>query len=295
MIGWLLLGVGGVHAQEFPQQRVHRADFEPSSDEVFSIVRQFYDYDRGLPLDPRTVESWEEDSVAYEKVVFTTQNGERVPGLLALPEQRAARVPVVLLLHGLGNSKARWEQDDRVGLQDSLLASGIGVFAIDLRFHGERSATNDYQNPVYLTFGDSLFTRNRDMLIGSTVDARRTLDYLSTRPEINPDRMAVVGYSMGGLIGLYLATLEPRLAAVVGCAVPMRGGPIPTDEFNFATRATVPTLLLIGSEDWLSSPPDARMLHSLLPDDSELIFFEAGHGLPREFTWEAASWLIRRL
>ncbi|NNE34750.1 MAG: hypothetical protein HKN13_05920, partial [Rhodothermales bacterium] len=74
----------------------------------------------------------------------------------------------MILVHGLGNSKDRWLRDDRSSLRDSLLAAGIGVFAIDLRFHGERSGANDYQNPVFLTFGDSLFVRSRDMAIQST-------------------------------------------------------------------------------------------------------------------------------
>ncbi|NNE48125.1 MAG: alpha/beta fold hydrolase [Rhodothermales bacterium] len=290
----LAFSPGEAYAQELPPQQVHRADFAPSSDEVFGVVRQFYDYDRSLPISPRTVESWEEDAITYEKVVFTTQNGERVPGILALPQSRDARVPVVLLVHGLGSSKDRWERDDRVDLRDSLLAAEIGVFAIDLQLHGERSAVNDYQNPVYLTFGDSLFTRNRDMVVESTIDARRALDYLSSRQELDPARMAVVGYSMGGGIALRLAALEPRLVAAVGCAVPTREAPLSTDPFNFAARATVPTLLLIGTDDWLSSPADVHTLHGLLPEGSDLTFFESGHSLPRKFTWEAAAWLIER-
>lgn len=293
--GLVALGSGTVQAQQRPAQREHRADFQKTSDEVFEVVTQFYNYDPGLPLAPRVVEAWEEDRVSYEKVVFTTHGGERVPGDLALPRSGGDRVPVVVLLHGLGNSKARWGRDDRVRLRDSLLASGIGVFAFDLRLHGERSATNDYQNPVYLTFGDSLYTRNRDMIIGSAIDARRSLDYLAGRPEIDPARMAVAGYSMGGLIALYLSALEPRLAAVVGCAVPTTPSPLPTDAFQFAARASVPALLAIGESDWLSSPPDVRKLHSLLPEGSDLMFFESGHSLPPAFAPIVAGWLVEQL
>lgn len=294
MWGAVHLG-SGAYAQERPAQRDHRTDFRPASAEVFEVVRQFYDYDRGLPLAPRTVEAWEEGGVAYEKVVFTTQGGGRVPGELALPPNRDGPVPVVVLLHGLGASRERWGREDRAALRDSLLAAGVGVYGFDLRLHGERSAANDFQNPVYLTFGDSLFVRNRDMIVGSAIDARRALDYLSARPEVDPSRMAVVGYSMGGLIALYLAALEPRLVAVVGCAVPTTPSPLPTDAFEFAARATVPALLLIGADDWLSSPADARALRERLPDGSGLVFFEAGHVLPPAFATEAAVWVLRRL
>lgn len=293
----LVMGFGAVraNAQEFPPQSEHRAGFSPVPEEVFDVLTQFYDYDRGIPLAPRVVEGWEEGGVRYEKVVFTTQSGERVPGELALPRSPGPW-PVVILLHGLGNSKDRWWEEDRIALRQSLLEAGVGVYAFDLRFHGERSAANDYLNPVYLTLGDSLFTRNRDMIIDSAIDTRRALDYLESRPDVDPDRLAVVGYSMGGLIALYLAALEPRLAAIVGCAVPTTESPLPTDGFQFATRATVPGLLLIGEEDWLSSPADARRLRELLPGGSELTVYPgAGHTLPPAFAGDAAEWLIGRL
>ena len=282
-------------AQEYPRQKVHRSDFQPVSDEVFDVISQFYDYDRTYPLAPRVIESEDEGGVHTEKVVFTTQNGERVPGELAIPDSRAGAGPAVILVHGLGSSKERWRREDRSSLRDSLLAAGISVFAIDLRFHGERSVANDYQNPVFLTFGDSLFIRSRDMGIQSTIDVRRAIDYLSTRPEIDANRIAVVGYSMGGMIAIRLAALEPRLAAVVACAIPTTKQPLPTDPFQFAPRANVRVHLLIGSDDWLSSPTDARTLQAMLPEDSQLTFFDSGHVLPPEFAEQAARWLIEQL
>ncbi|NNE34751.1 MAG: hypothetical protein HKN13_05925 [Rhodothermales bacterium] len=74
------------YAQEYPTQKVHRADFQPASDEVFEVLSQFYDYDHTYPLMPRIVESWEDDGISSEKVVFTTQNDDRVPGELAIPQ-----------------------------------------------------------------------------------------------------------------------------------------------------------------------------------------------------------------
>lgn len=46
-------------------------------------------------------------------------------------------------------------------------------------------------------------------------DDIRTVDYLLTRPEVDPDRIGCVGISMGGYRSLYLAALDPRIAA--GC------------------------------------------------------------------------------
>ena len=287
-----------------PKQRVHREGFEPVGDELFGLVQEFYLYDVGFPLDARVLESWTEEGTragsefvaGYEKVAFTTSTGERVPMVLALPTTDDDQVPVVLLLHGLGNDRQRWWEEDRVALPEALLEAGIGVAAFDLHLHGERSSLNDYQSPIYLTFGNDYVIRSRNMLIQSTIDARRALDYLSNRPEIDPSRLAVAGYSMGGMVSLYLGALEPRLAAVVASAVPTTEQPMPVDPFHFAPRSTVPTLLQIGRDDWLSSPSDAQRLRTLLrSEDAALRFFDAGHRLPPAFALSASDWLIEKL
>jgi dienelactone hydrolase len=48
-------------------------------------------------------------------------------------------------------------------------------------------------------------------------DDRRTVDYLVTRPEVDPRRIGCVGISMGGYRALYLSALDERIAA--GCIV----------------------------------------------------------------------------
>jgi dienelactone hydrolase len=46
-------------------------------------------------------------------------------------------------------------------------------------------------------------------------DDIRTVDYLVTRPEVDPDRIGCIGVSMGGYRSLYLVALDRRIAA--GC------------------------------------------------------------------------------
>ncbi len=48
-------------------------------------------------------------------------------------------------------------------------------------------------------------------------DDMRTVDYLLTRPEVDPSRVGCVGVSFGGWRSLFLTALEPRIAA--GCVV----------------------------------------------------------------------------
>jgi dienelactone hydrolase len=48
-------------------------------------------------------------------------------------------------------------------------------------------------------------------------DDRRTVDYLVTRPEVDPSRVGCVGLSVGGLRSMYLAALDERIRAAVVC------------------------------------------------------------------------------
>jgi pimeloyl-ACP methyl ester carboxylesterase len=276
---------------------VHRAGFEVASDEVFAVVRQFYDFDEALPLDARVVDSWEDETARFETVVFTTSSGERVPGDLTLPLTGEPPYPAVLLIHGLNSTRDYWWRPDREALPKGLLAAGIAVMTIDLRFHGARSAANDYLPPALMTMGgNELFVRSRDMTIQSAIDSRRALDFLGEQPEIDGARIGVAGYSMGAMIALYLSALEGELVAAVGAAVPTRTQQLPTDHFNFAARATMPVLLQIGRDDWLSSPADAEMLRGLVPRElGKLRYYDAGHRLPPAFASDAAAWLVERL
>ena len=291
------LGSWPVGAQELPPQAIHRSDFVVARDDLFFVVRQFYDFDVALPLDSRTVDSWQDDVARFENIVFTTSSGERVPGDLALPLAGEPPYPAVLLIHGLNSNRDYWWRPDRESLPKGLLETGVAVLTIDLRFHGARSAANDYQPPALMTMnGSELFVRSRDMTIQSTIDSRRALDVLIERPEIDGSRIGVVGYSMGGMIALYLSALEPELAAVVAAAVPTREQELPTDHFNFAARAAMPILLQNGRTDWLSSPEDAERLRGLVPSDlASLRLYAAGHRLPPAFAADAASWLRERL
>jgi dienelactone hydrolase len=48
-------------------------------------------------------------------------------------------------------------------------------------------------------------------------DDLRTVDYLVTRPEVDPKRIGCVGISMGGYRAIFLSALDERIAA--GCIV----------------------------------------------------------------------------
>ncbi|WP_417649362.1 alpha/beta hydrolase, partial [Enterobacter hormaechei] len=46
-------------------------------------------------------------------------------------------------------------------------------------------------------------------------DLQRVVDYLLTRPDVDPARIGIIGHSLGGKMALYGAAFDPRIKAVV--------------------------------------------------------------------------------
>jgi len=63
---------------------------------------------------------------------------------------------------------------------------------------------------LYGTFGYQTLTLD-------VCDARRCLDYLQARREVDPARLGVIGCSFGGTMSMYTAALDRRIKASVIC------------------------------------------------------------------------------
>lgn len=266
---------------------------------AFEIMRDFFEYDRAMPLDARVTERVEAPNYVREKIVFSGPRDRRVPGFLAMPADGNAPHPCVLLLHGIGSSKEDWWKDDSFptggALTERLLASGFAVLTLDAEYHGERLGHNDYESPTVFTLEKGWVQRARDMVVQSTVEYRRALDYLDTRAEVDASRVGVVGYSMGGMMTFALAATDPRVAACVASVTPILKEPHSAlAVHNFAPFVEGPAfLMLMGDADRRNyTPDDARALHALIASPArEIVFYASGHRLPPEWTDAAAEWI----
>lgn len=266
-----------------------------ASAEVFQAVSQFYGYDTAEPLNAQVSGKRTMRGYTREKVVFTGTQGRRVPGYLALPANATGPVPVVLLIDGVQGSKERWFTDDSWPrgplVTEGLIAAGIGVFALDAVYHGERAAENDYRTPQF-----SARPADRDMIVQSIVEQRRGLDYLATRPDVDMTRVGALGLSMGGIMTFALSSMDPRLKAAVAGVTPIRPMKeviaIPIAPMTFAPQITIPILTMIGREDGFYSVDDARQLLALIRSPvKDLQIYESGHRLPAEYAARAVAWL----
>jgi hypothetical protein len=95
------------------------------------------------------------------------------------------------------------------------------------------------------------------------------------RDRVDPNRLAVMGHSMGGGGAISAALRRPTLKAVIGNA--------PFSASQNLNNMQVPTALLAGQNDGTTSPSMVSGYYNQIPAATEKMYLEltgAGHGFP---------------
>jgi formylglycine-generating enzyme required for sulfatase activity/dienelactone hydrolase len=268
----------------------------PVSDAAFAAFLPLFDYDP-LPLEA-TVElrdSTPENWVA-EKVSFTTAyGGERMTAWVFLPRNVEPPYQPVVAFPGSGVIGSE-PFDGTLGSAMSFFPSGgrVLVYPIYKSTH-ERSDSLRSDLPE-----ESIFWR--DHVVMWVKEYRRTLDYLSTRADIDTTKIAYFGYSWGGFLGGIIPAVEPRIKTsilYVAGLLGKRGRP-EVEPINYLPRITVPVLMLNGKYDfYFPSETAQKPFFEFLgtPEaDKRWIMYEGGHDVPRtELIRESLAWLDKYL
>jgi len=174
-----------------------------------------------IELDPKIHRTLRDASYTLESLTYASEPNSRVTALLYLPKEREKPVPAILLACGHGGSKSCLYAQYAGQLYANL---GFAVLAIDTIGEEEREVTGRMgargHDLYYLKDENPNFVRTKlkRMVLGKIVwDLLRGVDYLETRPEIDPNRIGLVGYSLGGASGGCLAILDSRVKAAVLC------------------------------------------------------------------------------
>ena len=223
---------------------------KPVADSVYAIYAQQYNYDR-TPLEPR-LEKTDDSSPHWRREILSigpAYGGERLPIHLFLPKNVKAPYQTLLFFPGSGSIRST-SSAELVNTNSSLefiLMSGRAVAVPIYKNTFERSDPK-------LTSSWPLPTRAYTIWIQQLmIDVRRTLDYLETRPDLSPDRVAYIGVSWGARMAPIPLALERRFVTGVLLMGGLSSGrPAPeADPFNFLPRVRVPILLVNGDEDFI--------------------------------------------
>ena len=93
----------------------------------------------------------------------------------------------------------------------------------------------------------------REQVIQQVKDLRRTLDYLSSRDDIDMDRLALHGVSYGASRSMFTLAVEPRIrtAMLVSTGLsPTAHLPAEIQQVDYLARVRIPVLLVTGRNDF---------------------------------------------
>lgn len=134
-------------------------------------------------------------------VSIPAPQGHVLAGTLTLPKDAHGNLPAAVLITGLSPSERNGGEPPWMPLRDladALTRAGIAVLRVDDRGIGK--STGDHKPST--TYDEAN-------------DVRAEVAWLRSHPGIDPKRVALVGYSEGGLIAPMVAAGDPAIAAIV--------------------------------------------------------------------------------
>lgn len=201
------LAAFSVPAQNFMAIREEYASFADALRAALSSTTKNLVADYSAPPDaPFTAEEVSIELKSY-----------KLAGTLLLPKNGRGPFPAVVTSTGSGQ-QTRDENMALPGLEkyrpfrqigERLASRGIAVLRVDDRGVGSSTGLDTLEHATTFDYAD---------------DVRAQVAYLRTRREIDPQRIAVLGHSEGGVIAPLVAANDPRLAAIVLLAGTARRG-----------------------------------------------------------------------
>jgi lysophospholipase L1-like esterase/dienelactone hydrolase len=182
---------------------------------------------RPSPPNARLVSREVRAGYVLERVGLGDGTGGEVSALVLVPDRREPKAPAILWLHSSTPDKNQVVTPNANGgaepLGEVFVRAGYVVLAPDACWYGDRAAdvpggpaeagrsAQESLHKLDLAFGRTLWGR-------FVRDDRVALDYLCSRPEVDPARIGATGISMGSTRAWWLAAVDDRVACTVAVA-----------------------------------------------------------------------------
>lgn len=129
-----------------------------------------------------------------ERITFDW-DGIEIAGILDIPEGANGPIPAFIVLHGFGANK---DSGSVPAMAKLLTTRGYASLRLDMPGVGESGGVV-----------------GKLVCLEQVAVARRGIDYLETRPEIDSARIGVAGASFGAAVSIYTGGADERVAAVL--------------------------------------------------------------------------------
>jgi cephalosporin-C deacetylase-like acetyl esterase len=279
------------------------------------------------PLNPKVNGTLKYNDYRVEKVIYESRPNHHVTANLYIPEGKGPFPGVLIPLGHSDNGKAA-ETYQRAAIL--LAKNGMVALAYDPIGQGERRQLLDDGKPAIKNGTDEhTMTDIGALLVGRCTanyriwDGIRSLDYLASRPEVDPKRLGCTGNSGGGTLTAYLMALDDRIvAAAPSCYItslerlfstigPQDGEQNIPRQVSFGMehsdyvtmRAPKPTLICCATRDFFdiqgtwTSFREAKRIYGVLgyPERVDIVENNATHGFAKPLREAMVRWMRRWL
>lgn len=200
-----------------------------------------------------------------ETVTIETPDGVKLIGTFY--KAKEASSPAVLLLHQWTANRHTYDE-----FAERLNQNGYGVLSIDGRGFGESVKKAD-GSTVKVDLNKGLDPK---AIVG---DARSAVEFLSKQPNVDANKIGIVGASYGSSVAMIYGAEDPKIAAVVLLSPGIN---------YFNNLPTLPAIkkygkrpiLLVAAEDDKDSAAAVRELKeaSANPNAQVMVYSDGGHG-----------------
>jgi pimeloyl-ACP methyl ester carboxylesterase len=185
------------------------------SEELYGLLGKLPPRDRKVTA--QLVSTEDRGLYTLEKLVLDLNGIEAAPAYFAKPKGKGGRRPTVLFNHSHGGGYTIGKNEFIGGREymttppyaDFLTSLGYNALCFDTWMFGERATRTELD-----TFKDMLW-HGRVVWGMMVYDSLKAMDYLVTRPDVDVQRLATVGMSMGSSMAQWVAALDTRLKVVV--------------------------------------------------------------------------------
>jgi len=252
----------------------------PVDDATFRLIAGAFAYDP-LPLNRRTEQiddthdRWRKERVSFD----AAYGGERITAHVFIPKNAQPPYQTILYFPGSDATITKSSRHLWLRMVEFYIRSGrVLVFPV---YKGT------YERRVTPPQGENA---KRDLRIQQVKDIGRTLDYLHTRSDIDRQRIAYHGLSLGASVGALATTLDTRFRSSVLFGTGFYPAyfksdrPPETQPHNFLPRMKVPTLLVGGRYDFQIPLESAQepFFDMIGTSNKKHVVFDGGH-VPTEF------------
>jgi cephalosporin-C deacetylase-like acetyl esterase len=220
MMSRYLHGLAQIQFDNWQEQYEQRKTPEQIAEYQKRLHEKFIERIGGLPertpLNPQITGVVRRDGYRVEKIIFESQPKHYVTGALFVPDPARFKPPYPGVIEPVGHSFTAKAREIYQSVGALLALNGMVALVFDPIDQGERgqmlsqwpslSGTKAHTN---VGVGSMLLGRNTARF--EIWDGMRAIDYLQSRPEVDPTRIGCAGLSGGGTQTSYLMALDDRI------------------------------------------------------------------------------------